>query len=227
MDQIKKAFDKVKQDISSLSEEITNLKTELREIKGILEANKTENQEKIQTDRQKNKTYSTFSSTDNYLFKPLKDQNLDISTGNRGVSTDRQTDRQTDRHIQNTIKNQNKEKNSTSKEISMDNAIKIFNSLDDIKKEIRLLFKDLTEQEFLVFSAIYQYDEEQKYTDYKELSRRLNLSESSIRDYVGRIIKKGVPIEKEKVNNKQIRLTISQNLKKIVSLDTIIQLRDL
>ena len=148
---------------------------------------------------------------------------MDISTGNGGVPTDRQTNTQTD---QQTEKSSYNIKNSLQGD-SINDAVHILESLDNIKKEIRLKFKRLTEQELLVFSTIYQVSEEEGHTDYKNLSERLNLTESSIRDYIGRLIKKGIPVEKVKINNKTIQLSISQNLKKVVSLSTIIQLRSL
>ena len=80
----------------------------------------------------------------------------------------------------------------------------------------------------LVFSTIYQLEEQgNREITYKLLSKSLKLSESSIRDYVQRMIHKGVSIQKEKINNKKLLLTISPNLKKIASLPTIIQLREL
>ncbi len=79
----------------------------------------------------------------------------------------------------------------------------------------------------LIFSMIYQLEEEKGAPDYKTIAIKLKLTESSIRDYVGRLIKKGIPVEKEKINNKTIQLKISNNLKKIVNLPTIMQLRDL
>jgi predicted transcriptional regulator len=85
----------------------------------------------------------------------------------------------------------------------------------------------LTDQEILVFSILYQLEEETGFTDYKTIAQKLNLTESSIRDYIGRIIKKGIPVEKKRINNKNIRLTLSKNLKKIATLSTILQLRDL
>ena len=130
----------------------------------------------------------------------------------------RQTDRQTDKIEENNYK---------SRENSIDDAVEILNSLDNIKKEIRLKFKKLTNQELLIFSTIYQLDEERGYSDYQTLAKKLNLTESSIRDYVGRIIKKGISINKNKINNKNIQLSIPQNLKKIATLSTILQLRDL
>src|SRR3989344_4602103 len=99
------------------------------------------------------------------------------------------------------------------------------NEIISLKKEIRLKFKSLTEQEMAVFSEIYRLDDEFGFSDYKVISKNLNLTESSIRDYVGKLIKKGISVEKRKVNNKQIHLNISQNLKKIASLQTIISLR--
>lgn len=99
--------------------------------------------------------------------------------------------------------------------------------MDNLKKEVRLKFKRLTDQEFSVFSTIYQLSEENGYTDYKNLSIKLGLTESSIRDYIGRLIKKGIPVEKTKINNKSIRLSISPNLKKIATLPTIFKLREL
>ena len=88
-------------------------------------------------------------------------------------------------------------------------------------------FKRLTEQEILIFSTIYQIEEEQGYANYKLIAEKLNLTESSVRDYVGRLIQKKIPVEKKKVNNNKIHLFISQNLKKIAPLSTILQLRDL
>jgi hypothetical protein len=63
--------------------------------------------------------------------------------------------------------------------------------------------------------------------DYPSISQKLSLSESSIRDYVLKLAKKGIPIEKSKENNKKIYLKIEENFKKLASLQTILQLREL
>jgi predicted transcriptional regulator len=99
--------------------------------------------------------------------------------------------------------------------------------LDDLKKAIRQQFKVLTNQEMLVFSTLYQLEEQGFTVDYSLISQKLSLSESSIRDYILRIIKKGIPIQKTKENNKKVFLSISSDLKNIASLSTIIQLREL
>ena len=156
------------------------------------------------SNRQINPPSQTPFSTNNQTIKPRKDQIQGISIGNGGVQTDRQTDKKA--------------------ENAFDSAINTLNSLDNLKKEIRLKFKKLTDQELLVFSTIYQQEEELGYSNYKVLSDKLNLTESSIRDYVRRLIAKDIPLEKIKINNKEIHLSISPNFKKITSLNTILQL---
>ena len=195
------------------------------------------NQHIIPTNQHIIKTYPTY----NLSLKPLKPINISFSTGNQGVPTDRQTDRHTDRQTHQHIEKEQKTyiKSSlltTKKNIhitedynknQIENASELLNSLDSIKKEIRLKFKRLTDQEIIVFSTIYQLEEEKGHTDYKDIAEKLKLTESSIRDYVGRLIKKGIPVDKVKINNKNIHLSISKNLKKIATLSTILSLRDL
>jgi hypothetical protein len=251
MEQIKEAFFKVKQDIESLKKDVFILNKELIETRASLveiceilknisqkEENKRveskqigkveENKEDILKEEnpaypELNLIYTPYNPTDNILQKPQNTQKLDISIGNGGVPTDRQTDQQTDQQTDKGSYNNEK----TLRRDSINDAVQILESLDNLKKEIRLKFKRLTEQELLVFSTIYQVSEEEGHTDYKNLSEKLNLTESSIRDYIGRLIKKGIPVEKVKINNKTIHLSISQNLKKIASLSTILQLRSL
>ena len=162
--------------------------------------------------------------------KALKTTYTDISTGNDGVPTDRQTDKQTDTSTGNKgVKFAQSIKNPTHEEklTHLDKVAEVINSLDNIKKELRWTFKKLTNQEMAVFSTIYQLEEQGFTVDYSLISQKLSLSESSVRDYVQRIIKKGIPLLKYKENNKKILLSISPELKKIASLDTINTLRGL
>ena len=213
MDLIKQAFDRVKQDINLLKSQLQEIKTELQEIK------RTQTIRHInQTDRQTNQTHPK-SQTDKYPLEASKPQILEISTGNQGVQTDRQTDRQSDRQTQ---------------KFAQDNKIdhieklsETLDSLDSIKKDLRHKFKKLTSQEMLIFSTIYQLEEQQAQVDYQLIASKLSLSESSIRDYVKNLIKKGVPISKEKQGNKKIFLHIVDDFKKIASLQTILALREL
>src|SRR3989344_8123650 len=116
MDQVKEAFQKVKEDITFLKQEILNIHKELDEIQNSIltllsiknnlhnQLDNTSNTIKnhqflnpaIQQINTTNQYIPTNTSTDKYYFKALKKHNNQYSTGNRGVSTDRQTDQQTD-----------------------------------------------------------------------------------------------------------------------------------
>jgi len=230
MDQekLKEAFVKVKQDIDFLADEIYQIKQGIIEIKQVLGISSSS------TLRQITSTHpvtSTQTSTVPQEVGGLRTPNLGISIGNQGASTDRQTDRQTDTSTHNLpgIPPKSIEPN---KEINIEKNIQqaseILDSLDRLKKEIRLKFKRITPQEMAVFSAIYQLEEQDpENTSYKQLSIILKLSESSVRDYVQRMMNKGIPIKKHKIANKKIILSISSELKKIATLSTIIQLREL
>ncbi len=236
MDPIKESFNRVKEDMDTLRAETEEIKKSLIDLCQIIEKMakkekdatqfidtimdtakeslkepRKETIEEIPTHGHPNQTNQHTLPT----YPPYTDVNVHLkplfSTGNRGVPTDRQTHQQTDRQTDDSI----------------ENAAEMLKSLDNIKREIRQKFKKLTEQEWMVFSTIYQIDGEAGYSDYKILADRLKLTESSIRDYVGKLIKKGIPVEKTKLNNKNIRLSISPNLKQIASLSTIITLRDL
>jgi len=236
MDQVREAFKNVKEDISSLTLEIESLKVNLSELnwklstlsEQVFELKNSFNSFVsnikrpvfLPTNQQTVPTQTRTFPTDKPLFKPLNSQILGISTGNEGVPTDRQTNQQTDRHIEKAIFS----KEEPLKKDPIQNAAELLDSLDGLKKEIRLKFKRLTDQELLVFSTLYQLDEEEGHTDYKGLAIKLNLTESSIRDYVGKLISKGIPLEKKKVNNKNIQLKVPENLKKVASLQTILKL---
>ncbi len=113
-------------------------------------------------------------------------------------------------------------------ENSFEEASNILNSLDDIKKKIRRTFKNLTNQEMLVFSTLYNFDENKtEDISYKLVADTLNLSESSIRDYINKLINKGILIDKIRINNKKIILKISNKLKEIANLSTIVKLRSI
>ena len=213
-----------------LKEDLKKTKAQTLEItslfKDFIEKSRTNRQTDKQTNNPINTTIQTHSSTNNSSLKPIKPENLGISIGNGGVSTNRQTDKQTNQQTDKSSYNLEKEgisKNSN----SIENAAKILDSLDHLKKDIRLKFKRLTDQEMVVFTSLYQLSESENYVDYRVLSNKLSLSESSIRDYVRRLIKKGIPVEKKKINNKTIQLSISPSLKKIATLPTIMQLREI
>jgi len=204
MDPIKEAFSRIKEDIILLKNEIYDLNVQINQI------------QTTQTDIYSKIAQQTDTQTHNPTYMSNSIPNEQSSIGNKGVPTDRQTDQQTHRQT---------EKDPISE---FARANEILNSLDDLKRDIRLKFKGLTPQEMLVFSTLYSLEEQK--TDeitYRTLAEQLQLSESSIRDYINKLTKKGVPIEKIRQNNKTILLKVSQDLKNVATLDTICQLREL
>lgn len=237
MDPIKEAFDKIKQDILLLKEQLNsitiqlnNLTTENLSLKNSL-INSQTNPTHLPTQQDPLISTPTHLPTHEFDLEYSKIQNNDLSMRNRGVPTDKPTDRQTNQQTDNlniessynpSISNNFKESNS------FERASEILGTLDSIKKEIRLKFKRLTPQEMLIFTTLYSL-EEQDIGDitYKVISQHLRLSESSVRDYITKLKSKGIPIQKNRLNNKQISLKISSDLKKITNLPTIIRLRDI
>jgi len=244
-EQIKLAFSRVKQDIFNLESELFTIKREITEIKELLSSLHSELNNQVLNKIAQNNTYFTPTDTPTLQhsnptinryptdtptlpleIEGLKDQNTVLSIGNGGVPTDRQTDRPTDQQTQKSLFLE--QKSSSTIESNLLEASEILNSLDRLKKEIRLKFKQLTSQEMLVFSTIYQLEEKDpKNTTYNKIALILNLSESSIRDYTLKMIRKGIPIKKQKINNRTVLLSISSELKKIATLPIIIRLREL
>jgi hypothetical protein len=240
MDLIKEAFAKAKQDILNLQSQLDFLKNELSEIKRTLEliAQRDTNQAdtfplEIPSNASKTPLNLSLRQTDQETdtFKlplyGLKSPNKAFSIGNDGVPTDRQTDRQTDTFSQHNSSLEIRKELKEDKISHLERVSEVLTSLDSIKKDLRHKFKRLTSQEMAVFSKIYELEEQGFLVDYSLISQKFSLSESSIRDYIQKIIKKGIPIIKTKENNKKVILTIDPNLKKITSLQTLSALREL
>ncbi|MEK6893093.1 MAG: hypothetical protein AABX07_02725 [Nanoarchaeota archaeon] len=253
MDPIKEAFQKAKQDIEELKDHLYYLYQEIDEMKQSIQS--LISQIVQQTNQQTNKPanhpanqdieYEAFQQaqppipsnqqitptenlsaevnpTDNLPFKALKTPIFNVSSGNDGVPTDRQTNQQTNQHIGNEGVSHTQSASNSIQRVS-----ELINSLDALKQEVRFKFKKLTSQEMLVFSTIYQLESLGLQVDYPLVAKKLSLTESSIRDYTQKIIKKGIPLIKLKENNKKIFISISPDLKKIASLSTILQLREI
>jgi len=235
MNPIKEAFQKIKDDINFLKLELNVLKMEIDKI------NRTQHiQSEIPTFQHILPTHEE-TPTDNLPSQAPITPNSMSSTGNEGVPTDRQTNQQTDtfplkfaqpQYLPKFEGEELPQKFAQASSVpnkldQLDKLSETLNSLDEIKKDLRHKFKRLTNQEMLVFSAIYQLEEQGISPDYSTLAKKLALSESSIRDYVLKITKKGVPVDKIKENNKKILLKIPDDFKKIASLQAIISLREL
>lgn len=229
MDPIKEAFSRAKEDITSLKNQITSLYVEINSLKDILTSISRHIDEQKQAIRQSNSTDNreltepSVNNNDFWSHKALKPHIYTVSTRNDGVPTDKQTDQQTNTFLDNpSISTGNTHKKSEPSDITS-----LLNSLSTFKKDLRNKFKRLTKQEMLVYITIYQLESEGFTVDYPLIAKKLFLSESSIRDYVQRAIRKGIEISKVKENNKKIYLSIPSEIREIASLQTIIQLREI
>ena len=217
-DPIKEAFHKVKTDMDDLKTQINSIKLQLDEL--------TRTFQQIKENQQTNQQPIPTLPTHDLPLYALKSPNTPFSIGNRGVPTNQPTNQQTNQRTGNEgvpLHNPTPERRAT----HLGQLAEILSTLDDVKKEVRIKFKQLTEQEMAVFTAIYTLEDQGFIVDYILLSEHLSLSEISIRDYVRKITQKGIPLNKSKLDNKRIALTIPSDLKRVASLQTIEALREL
>ncbi|MFA5084321.1 MAG: hypothetical protein WC475_02990 [Candidatus Paceibacterota bacterium] len=202
--EIRKAFAKIKEDMLFLSQEILSMKQELIDLRQFLDSNTYPTHPQIPT-------HTPTHNPSNY---DLIHQNLHSSIGNEGVPTNRQ---QTDNRHSNTFKRTSEE--------AME-APEIASILSNLKQDLKEKFKKLTRQEFLIFSVLYTLEEEIRNVTYKDIAERTKLAESSVRDYILKIEHKGIPISRERVNNKIVLLRIPREFKEIATLDSLHELNN-
>jgi len=218
-DAIREAFSRIKQDILELKQEISLLKQEIYAIKQDKLENPTDLQQIAITEERPQHI--------NQGDKPY----LLSSIGNDGVPTDKQTDnKQTNRQVSEAyfkLNNYAPEKQFTDdKQDNMCQKDNLMALVSGLKEELRQSFLKLTKQEFLVFSVIYGLDDQGVQVTYPVVAEKTKLSESSIRDYILRIMGKGIPLEKQKINNKQVIIKVKPELRNLTTLDSLIKLRE-
>ena len=119
----------------------------------------------------------------------------EISTGNEGV-LNKQTNKQTNKQL--------------NKQTILDQT----GEISKFQLNIEEFFRTFTKQELLVFLTIYQLEEELKRKiKFSDISSRLNLSESCIRGYIKRLLQKGAPLLREKINNKIVLVSLSPDFR--------------
>ncbi|OIO40388.1 hypothetical protein CO154_00625 [Candidatus Pacearchaeota archaeon CG_4_9_14_3_um_filter_31_7] len=159
------------------------------------------------------------STVPNRISRETKEfsQNKPISIGNKGVPAIRQ---QSDNN-QTTVQQPKIEKIQSNKEnIQEDDISKI---TDRIKEKYEQSFKKLTQQELNIFYILYDLQTKDIPVDYKLLAEESKLTQSSIRDYVSRLIDKGIPVEKKRLNNQKILLKIKKGFKELITIDSILK----
>ncbi len=83
-----------------------------------------------------------------------------------------------------------------------------------ITEDIKNKFRSLTEREFAVFMAIYQLEEElNSLVTYSDIAKKLSLSRSSVRDHIGELILKNVPLVKMVSSDRKVSLSIKKDFR--------------
>ena len=203
-EKIKKSFSKVKEETDFLKTQINELKSLINEV-----LKKHENQKK----------------REETVLKNLQVPKEEVSTGNQGVYADIHSfihsfnRHSTDNYSTNMQTNKQEKDQSKpyllkfSKEIIK--TTPLLWSLSNIK-EIDNLFSTLTKQEFLTFMLVFQGEEDlQRGISYLELSQRMLISEGCVRTYISQMIKKGIPIQKIRLNNKLTLLLIDKEFRSL------------
>ncbi|MGV8131386.1 MAG: hypothetical protein ACP5N7_04790, partial [Candidatus Pacearchaeota archaeon] len=157
-DPLKEAFFKVRQDIDFLYSELSEIKQLLYELQA---------QQTIQpTNQHSNPTYQMPFPTQEMPLNPLIGSKTTVSTGNDGVPTNQQTIQPTNQHpLISTPSSVNDPINNLRR------VSEVLATLDDLKKEVRIKFKKLTEQEMLIYSTIYQLEDQGFVVDYAILAQ--------------------------------------------------------
>lgn len=241
-EKIQNAFSKIKEDMLFLQHEIIILKQEIQEINSSLNNILSQFKQFLPSNTSPTHIQHIKSNpTHNLPNKALTRQYFHSSIGNRGVPTNSQ--QIVNRHS-NTLNRTSSEPRNFSyahldfpnlraisrqkldepRQINMPDMPELSNIVMNMRQDLQDKFKKLTRQEFLVFSILYTLEEEKGNITYRDIAQRANLAESSVRDYISRLEHKGIPVVKERINNKVVILKIPQELRDIASLDSLSKL---
>lgn len=190
--------EKVKNSFQKVKEHISGLEAEIKQNKSILEDLKD--------------SFESFKSA--HLTTPKEE----VSIGNQGVANSQQQPTDDNRQQQTMPKSPEKTLNSQQQPT--------LSSLSELKQTLDSAFQTLTDREFSVFMALYSLDRE-GVTDigYYELSHQLNIAESTVRDFINILIRKNIPIQKDRFFNRKVSLSVKEEFKHLDLYQTLLRLK--
>ncbi len=213
---VKDSFKKIKSEMHYLASEIFSIKNQIQELNDLISQINLINTQFNQSSTSATDTQQIEENpADNTYYNAELSLNSQSSIGNEGVPADRQ---QTDSRQ---IIGGTPEKKAP---MELDESQNISHLIDSLKNDLKQKFRSLTKQEFLVFSLVYSLTEESGEASYKEIALRSKLTESSIRDYISRLEHKGIPLIKEKKNNRLVVIKVPKELRDIAALDSLVKL---
>jgi len=160
----------------------------------------------------------------------IKNHPFFVSTGNKGVN-------QTNNHLNTSLNT-----NSNFEELSQNDAEfgvldfkhiskhtqnqqeKTFNpettknpqnELKIIKNRLNFTFSKLSKQELKVFLTVYQLEDENIDTSYRNIAERMDLSEHCIRSHIHSLFRKNVPLYKVRINNKLTHIFVDKDFRSL------------
>ncbi len=155
------------------------------------------------------------------ILRQINENKAESSTGNEGVLINNQSIiNQRSINNQSTINRESKQKSEerTIKETKK----KMINRAIELEE----IIKSLTEREFQIFMLIYQLEEEKGKVSYKDISERLNLTQSVLRGRVSIMIQKGTPLVRSRPYHKITYLSVPKEIRDLNIAGELIKLKD-
>ena len=219
---IKQSFENVKKDISALKGENRLLRSIILQQNKIIK----EISEKMASFIEKEEFLPPLTEKDSF-FEDLTD--LASSSGNIGVKqTNKQTNKQAlskqtnnlhskgdlkafqDSDVKHTLSTHQALKHTT-----FDPKSKPKPNFEAYNRIFKSIFQPISKQLLKVFLTIYQLEDEGNEVSYRSLAKQMGLSEECIRGYIAKLIKKEVPINKTKIDNKMVLITIDKGFREL------------
>ena len=112
----------------------------------------------------------------------------DSSTGNEGVK----------QSINQSLSNQSQDREEQIKKVT---------------NKLNTAFLTLSKQELKLFLTIYQLEDENIIPTYKNISQKMQLSESCLRAHLSSLLRKNIPLHKTYFNNRIVQVSVSKEFR--------------
>ncbi|MDD4877493.1 MAG: hypothetical protein PHO02_00470 [Candidatus Nanoarchaeia archaeon] len=209
---------KAKASLNPQKELVLSLEKDINEQKALISSQKTQfelelNSLKIGFSSENDKISTLFGKLD-IIIKRLDELEVKIgdiksSIGNEGVYSNIHSF-----NIHSFTKQEESVAEDISSELSLEPRKKVEKPdlaiLSASRQEILGRFSALSKQELRTFLTIYELEDGKNSVSYVDVAKKLNLTEGCVRTYISSLMKKGIPVEKVKLNNKTVVLHVSK-----------------
>ena len=208
---IKASFSKVKQDIQLVSNELIGLRQEVSEYKLKIQEISSKLTELTELLHNQKKEVSIGNEGVNQSINHLINQSINHQSFNQSINHQEPETPQKEQF--NEEKGVNQSFNQSINQSPINHLINQSIGLNALTKDISKVFLSLSKQELKLFLTVYQLEDEEIESSYKQISIRMGLSEHCIRSHLSSLFKKNVPLTKKRTNNHTNLLSISKDFK--------------